>query len=84
MIYVWVFGNSGFYDNCNVDGYVISIYIIVIVSVSCGGYVVSYGEICFVILVVIYVSGWISIVVYVFLFCLFFFKKCIFYNICFF
>lgn len=81
-IYVWASGNSGPHDNCNADGYVTSIYTIAIASVSRGGYVASYGETCSAILAATYASGRTSIVVHVFLFCSFPFKKCILYNIC--
>lgn len=51
---MWVVGNGGLNDNCNGDGYVKSIYMMLIISVGVDGWVVYYVEVCVLVFVVIY------------------------------
>lgn len=58
VIFVWVIGNGGYYnDYCNCDGYIISIFIVFIGVVNDRGKFSWYVEFCLLIFVVIYSSG---------------------------
>lgn len=58
FIFVWVLGNGGWYeDSCNCDGYIDSIYILLISLVFDYGELFWYLESCFFILVIIFSSG---------------------------
>ncbi|XP_023217479.1 neuroendocrine convertase 1-like [Centruroides sculpturatus] len=60
VIYIWASGNGGFFDNCNCDGYVSSIYTLSIGSVSYAGKRLFYSEKCSSTIATTYSSGYIG------------------------